>query len=203
MSVMINNPKLKDPSEVRVCPQCGAPLLSEVCQYCGVYSGEVATLDLAAEYPVVECKSGKFSFFGVIFPLIFAFGFLVMPMSMFFAPTPDDMKPPVLFMLPFFIIGFVALVITLKNILEFLAVMTLSKEREGVVYGYMDDTIAYNGVNGQKVKILVNTSEGKKFILLPLETTNKPYRVNSHVTVKLYKNVAMIKPESSDKKYNW
>lgn len=64
----------------------------------------------------------------------------------------------------------------------------------------MDDMVAYNGVNGQKVKILLDTSEGKKFILLPLGTTAKIYEVNSTVDVRLFDNWAVV---VSKKKTNW
>ena len=63
----------------------------------------------------------------------------------------------------------------------------------------MDDTVAYNGVNAQKIKILLDTSEGKKFILLPLGTTTKPYEVNSEVQVMLMGDSAMI----LDKEIKW
>ena len=64
----------------------------------------------------------------------------------------------------------------------------------------MDDTVAYNGVNGQKVKILVYSSKGRKFIVVPLKRTNKPYPVNRNVNVRIYKNRAKI---SVNDKYEW
>ncbi|MBP3296883.1 MAG: hypothetical protein J6M27_09910, partial [Lachnospiraceae bacterium] len=45
--------QLPDQQASRVCPSCGAPALSEVCQYCGTYVGTVATSELTPEYELV------------------------------------------------------------------------------------------------------------------------------------------------------
>ena len=57
-----NNKEGSGRTEIRVCPHCGARVLSEVCQYCGSYIGEVSTADLAAEYPVLECREATITF---------------------------------------------------------------------------------------------------------------------------------------------
>ncbi len=196
-NISLNNPKLKPQGEVTNCPNCGAVLLSEVCQYCGSYVGLVATGDLSAEYPTVSCKHGKYTFFGIIFPMIFVvvFGGIGILPILLFANGDSDANIIILMALPFLVIGIGFLLVLLFNIWKIVANQLFGKTLDGIIYGYMDDTIAYNGINGQKAKILVNASEGKKFILLPLATTEKPYEVNSKVKVRVYKNIARILDE--------
>ena len=51
----------------------------------------------------------------------------------------------------------------------------------------------------EQISHFLDTSEGKKFILLPLGTTTKPYEVNSEVQVMLMGDSAMI----LDKEIKW
>ncbi|MBO7564563.1 MAG: hypothetical protein J6T40_06935 [Clostridiales bacterium] len=201
--IRLNNERKMNPEEVRNCPKCGARLLSEVCQFCGTYIGKVATADLTPEYPLVECKSARLNFWNVGFPLLFGsiFALAIIPIfaasdTMKEADSPISMK---LFLLPFILIGIGSISFALYKIFRILQVHIKGTVRSGVVYGYMDDTVAYNGVNGQKIKILLDTAEGKKFILLPLGTTSKTHEVNSAVDVKLYNKYAVI----LSKKTNW
>ena len=64
------------------CPNCGAPITTEICPYCNVFTG-IDTKYADMEYPVIECKEANIGFWSVVFPMIFAvsFGFegLVMP----------------------------------------------------------------------------------------------------------------------------
>ena len=202
--IRLNNERKLSPEQVRNCPKCGATLLSEVCQFCGTYIGKVATVDLTPEYPLVECKSARLNFWNVGFPLIFgsifslaSIPFLgIIPVTNESSTSEGSMK---LFALPFLLIGLGSLLFAVYKLFRILQVHTKGTVRSGVVYGYMDDTVAYNGVNGQKIKILLDTAEGKKFILLPLGTTSKTHEVNSAVDVKLYDKYAVI----LTKKTNW
>ena len=199
--IRINNPHLKRPEEVRNCPKCGARLLSEVCQFCGTYIGEVATGDLTPEYPLVQCKNGKLGFWNIGFPFMFGGIFLgvSLPMLIIFLATGFAPWYIILFFIPFILIGVISIIVGIRAYLRHLSVKKHGVVRTGVVYGYMDDTVAYNNVNAQKIKILLDTSEGKKFILLPLGTTTKPYEVNSEVQVMLMGDSAMI----IDKPIKW
>ena len=70
------------------CPNCGAPITTEICPYCNVVTG-LYTQNADMEYPVIECKEANMGFWNVIFPMIFAvsFGFagLIMPILFFFS----------------------------------------------------------------------------------------------------------------------
>lgn len=200
--IQLNNPRhLKPQSEAATCPNCGAPLLSEVCQYCGTYAGEVSTIDLASEYPTVECQLASFTFFGTIFPLVFAVGFSA-PIVGVMGFGDEEMLPKsaIVFLLMFLLVGIGAFIVFIRNVWAVISVAIKGVDLKGTVYGYMDDTVAYNGVNGQKVKILVYSSKGRKFIVVPLTKTNKPYPINSDVKVRVYKDRAKI---SINNKYEW
>ncbi len=200
MSIRRNNLKLKSQEEVRNCPKCGAPLLSEVCQYCGTYVGEVSSIDLASEYETVECKNVGLSFFGTIFPLFFGVTFLGVSVPFLFLKPMDGAISTLAFIAPFLLVGVVSLGLSLRSICLSVMIGIKGEKKEGIVYGYMDDTIAYNNVNGQKVKLLVNTPSGKKFVIIPLKKTTKPYPVNGEVDLLLYKNYAKLLNKTV---YNW
>jgi len=187
-------------SENRVCPHCGAPVLSEVCQYCGSFIGEVSTQELASEYPTVECRLARFTFFGTLFPLIFAVSFSI-PGIMVFLGDGYMLETDVTW--PFTLVGIISFFFLFASIYKVVAVRLFGKTLDGVVYGYMDDTVAYNGVPGQKVKILVNASDGKRFILLPLAATTKPYPVNSDIKVRAFKRNATIISKKTETKITW
>ncbi|MBP0987427.1 MAG: hypothetical protein J6S92_04030, partial [Oscillospiraceae bacterium] len=92
----------------------------------------------------------------------------------------------------FLVIGVAAAVIAIRNTIIVCSNKSKGKVVKGTVYGYMDDTISYNNVNGQQVKLLIDTQDGKRFLLIPLATTEKPYPVNSTVNVRVYRNTAYI-----------
>ena len=182
-------------SDQRVCPHCGAPVLSEVCQYCGSYIGEVSTQVLSSEYPTVECKLAKFTFFGTIFPLVFAVAFTI-PGILMFLGSDDTVAAGST--IPFTLVGIGAFVVLFINIYRVVSVGLFGKTMDGTVYGYMDDTVSYNDRPGQKIKILVTASDGKRFILLPLAGTTKPYPVNSSLKVRAFKKNAVIIAKKDD-----
>lgn len=186
----------------RVCPQCGAPVVSEICSYCGANIADYEELasEFTAEYPTLPCKPARLSFFGTIFPLIFflCFGIIgvFMPLMTFFMSGVEDApKWLVVLIIPFAAISIGFGISFFKNIISVAAVALRGEKIKATVYGYMDDTVAYNGNNGKIVKLLIDTPQGKRFIFLPLEATNKPYQVNSTITVKHYKNFFTIVPE--------
>ena len=181
---------------IRVCPHCGARVLSEVCQYCGSYIGEVETADLAAEYPVLECKEAVLTFWNAAFPAIFAFafGFFGFLFPLAFAGH-EGASQVMLMSIPFGAISLVSFAIILRNLFRYLMVSLKGEEITGIVYGYMDDTIAYNGVNGKVAKILIDTAKGKRFIMYQLGSTMRKYPVNGQVRIKMYKRYFRLMPE--------
>lgn len=178
------------------CPNCGAPVTTEICPYCNVMTGlDTATADM--EYPVIECKEANIGFWTVLFPLIFAcsFGFagFCMPI-MFFTAGGDEAFPPsmILFFLPFAAIGVVAAVIAIKPIIRYISLKTSGQDIDATVYGYIDDNVLMNGRPAQIVKLLVQTNDGPKFILYQLGDIKQPYKINSNIKLKVYKDIFLI-----------
>ena len=58
-------------NENNKCPNCGAPLTTEICPYCYNVTG-IDTLDTGIEYQVIECKEANVNFWNFWFPMIFA-----------------------------------------------------------------------------------------------------------------------------------
>ena len=74
-----------------------------------------------------------------------------------------------------------------------LLVKLFGKEIEAKVYGYINDSIYINEVPAQIVKLLVTTKEGPKFILYQLNDINKPYKINSKIKIKVFRNIFQVK----------
>lgn len=156
------------------CSNCGAPVTTEICPYCKCATG-IDTMYADMEYPVIECKEANVNFWNVVFPMIFAvmFGFFFL------------LPPFGLISISAFIIGFVPLY-------RYLLIDLKGKEIEAVVYGYLDDKILFNDKPSQIVKLLVDTYDGKKFILYQLADTGQPFQINSKIKLKVYKNLFHI-----------
>ena len=80
----------------------------------------------------------------------------------------------------------------MKNVVRYFIVTNKGKEIEATVYGYMDDNITLNGVPAQVVKLLVATNDGPKFIMYQMGNISQPYKVNSRIKLKVYKNIFVI-----------
>lgn len=177
------------------CPNCGAPVTTEVCPYCNSATG-LDTKYADMEYPVIECREAHVGFWSVLFPMIFAFSFgfagFIMPILFFSVGGDVFPKPMILFFLPFAIIGVVAFVIGIKPIIRYLSIKTKGKDINAMVYGYMDDNILLNGNPAQIVKLLVDTADGKKFILYQLGDIKQPFKINSQIKLRVYKDIFLI-----------
>lgn len=177
------------------CPNCGAPVTTEICPYCHTKTGlDTANSDM--EYPVIECKEATISFMTVGFPMIFAvsFGFFgfVFPI-LFSLGDKSSFLPVALFCSIFAIIGIAAFIIGIRPLIRYLIIKRNGKDIIATVYGYMDDNLYINGSPAQIVKLLVNTNEGQRFILYQLGDIKKPYKINSQIELMVYKNYFLIK----------
>lgn len=178
----------------RNCPNCGAPITTEICPYCNVITG-LDTKNADMEYPVIDCKEANITFWNVCFPMIFAisFGFFgfVFPLIFLLAGSREFIGV-VLICSIFAIIGVVAFVIGIKPIIRYFSIKRNGKEISGIVYGYMDDNILLNGIPAQIVKLLIDTNDGKKFILYQLGDIKQPFKINSTIKLKVYKDMFLI-----------
>lgn len=176
------------------CPNCGAPVTTEICQYCHAITG-LNTKSANMEYPVIECKEANIGFWTVAFPMIFAVSFGIPGIAI---PIVIGDVRAILFASLFAIIGITAFIISLTSVIRYVKLKNNGKEIAATVYGYMDDNVLLNGAPAQIVKLLVDTNDGLKFILYQLGSTNQPYKINSKIKLKVYKNYFCIVKENKN-----
>ncbi len=188
------------------CKNCGAPIRSEICPYCGSPTG-LDTNQANMEYPTLECKEANIGFWTIVFPLIFGFGFGfggILPIVIVLTGTAEDPSQNglfILFALPFLAISIGAFVIAIRPIIRYIKLNRHGKRIEAVVYGYADDNVLMNGRPAQVVKLLVESPVGKRFIMYQLGSTEQPYGINTTVGVIVYRNMFMI--EKKKEELNW
>lgn len=173
------------------CPSCGAPVVSEICAYCGMVTGlDTAGADM--EYPVLECKAAVVNFWNLWFPMIFAaaFGFAGLVVLIIGIAVSEAML--IVIGLPFTAIGLVSLVMVLRTLLRYLKVKSRGEIIRARVYGYIDDEMHINDRPAQIVKLLVQTPKGPRFILYKLGNTLKPYGINDSIDIMVYREYFMI-----------
>lgn len=180
------------------CPNCGAPITTEVCPYCNTATG-INTAAADMEYPVIECKEARLGFLEIGFPMIFAvaFGFFGFVFPFIFKETKET-SMVILMCIPFAIIGTVAFTIAATFLFRYILVKAKGKEITGTVYGYMDDNLLINNNSAQIVKLKVDTKEGPRFILYQLGDIKQPYKVNSQIGLKVYKQYFMIQKDKKE-----
>ena len=184
--------KMRPTNQQKNCPSCGAPVVSEVCAYCGIATG-LNTAEADMEYPVLECKAAILNFWTVWFPAIFAFAFGIAGLSVLIIAITGNRDTTMLLMgIPFLLIGIVALLLMLRTILRYVKVKARGKMIQATVYGYMDDEVSLNDQPAQIVKLLVQTPNGPRFILYKLGSTLRPYGINDNIDVMVYQNYFMI-----------
>jgi len=174
------------------CPSCGAPIVSEICAYCGMATG-LNTADADMEYPLLECKEASIGFWTVGFPLIFAGAFGVPGLILLFIAVMGFRHISMLLVgVPFLLIGAVALILALRTVFRYIKVKTRGKPLRATVYGYMDDNVLINNRPAQIVKLLVQTPVGPRFILYQLGKTVHPYGIHDRIDIMVYRNYFMI-----------
>ena len=182
---------IREEKQSKNCPSCGAPIVSEICAYCGAATG-LNTDEAGMEYPVLECKEADISFWTVGFPMIFAAAFGLPGIIVFIIFLIYGNLIMLLTGVPFILIGGVALWIGSRVVSHHVKLKRNGKMIQGTVYGYMDDDILINDKPAQIVKLLVQTPDGPRFILYQLGNTLKPYCVNDRIDIMVWQNYFMI-----------
>ncbi len=198
-------PKNMEKSKKYTCSNCGAAVTSEICPYCGSVTN-VKTDEAYMEYPVIDCKEAALGFWTTVFPLIFAVMFttagIVMMIMAISGLAEDDTVLVVLMFIPFFLVGIAAAVTVLKKVIRYMILKSKGKHIIGKFYGYADDNVLINGRPAQVAKILVDTPQGKRFIMYQLGSTSKDITVNQEVHLLVYKNIFMIE-KNREEVINW
>lgn len=179
-------------NQQKYCSSCGAPVVSEICAYCGTATG-LNTAEADMVYPVLECKEATLNFWTVCFPMIFAAAFGI-PGAFMLIVAATGFGNGVMFLVgtPFFLIGIAAFVLMLRPILRYAKVQKNGKTMQATVYGYLNDQVLINDCPAQIVKLLVQTPNGPRFILYQLGNTLKPYGINEKIDIKVYQDCFMI-----------
>ncbi|MBO7363018.1 MAG: hypothetical protein J6U41_06430 [Lachnospiraceae bacterium] len=175
-------------SETRSCPNCGAPVPGEVCQYCGtVFQSDLT--DHSGNYPEVVCRSAKITFHEIRFYLsLIAFSLIAVICIITQADYMDAMLFALIFSLPGIVIG----IVLIKKLMTGLLLTINGTDGNGEVYGYKDDSVRYGDEFCQIAKVLVSGPDGRKILLVPLNKTSRPYPLNSSVKIRTYKDFAKI-----------
>ena len=182
------------------CPNCGAPVTTEICEFCGA-STAVASKNADMKYPAIDCdevddegkSENQMLFMGVVF-LVSCIGIPTFFIRITGEVDPKDMNawPMMLFCLVFGTIGFLMTIAGLRHKCKHMAVSLFGKPVHGYVWGYMDnkrlDGIIHGGIEdrygGQILKILTNTNTGPVFLLYELHHDEQPYGIKRMVTLK-------------------
>lgn len=184
--------KMQPINQQEKCPSCGAPIVSEICSYCGSPTGLV-TAEADMEYPVLECKEASLGFWNVWFPAIFAVAFSFAGIMTFMITLMSGEAFGVAFIgLPFLLIGIAATFFVVRAFFRNAKVKKNGKMITATVYGYMDDNVLINGQPAQVVKLLVQTPGGPRFILYKLGNTLRPYGINDTLDIMVHENCFMI-----------
>ena len=184
------------------CKNCGAPITSEICQYCGCRTG-LSSDEANADYPIIECKEATIGFWTTVFPLVFAITFggigCVLPIIMinfpdFFAEgmSGDDLKIITFFCIPFGVIGLIATVIAIRPIIRYFVLKNRGKQIKATVCGYINDNVLLNGHPAQVVKLIADTTAGKRYLMYQLGRADHPYGINTELDLLVYKDYFLI-----------
>ena len=203
------------------CKNCGAPVTSEICPYCGSLTGLV-TAKANMDYPILECKEANINFWNTVFPGIFfvVFGVIGTIFPIIFYKTSQSMadsfkstsgfdgfmsfdfaSPALLMCIPFLLIGIGAFIVMIRPIIRYLLLKMKGKQIQGTVYGYVDDNVLLNGIPAQTAKILVQSPDGPRFIMYQMGRTDHPYGINSKIDLYVYNNYFMI--DKKKEKIKW
>lgn len=180
------------------CINCGSPVTAEICPYCGKRTG-LESEDAYIDYPVEEANKLNPNRRYAIF-ILFAFIFGV-PQFAFLIPYNATHEPvflPLVFIWAFSeLIALLLIIIAVNIALKNKEIKKNAKEIEATVYGYLtNNSHTINGEPALRVKLLIHTEEGYKFLLYDLFSTEEPYPVNSKLKLLTYENKYKIKGEA-------
>lgn len=184
------------------CQNCGAHVTTEICPYCKAKTGIDQNL-VNLEFPVLEYETLSDDLTGIyivlgllsIFLLIglsLPISFIVMDESIIFNIV------GIFFLIMELIIILPIIVKIISELFRYKSIEKNGKTLEAIVYGYIDDKYSPMGSDCKIVKLLVETEEGKRFILFKLNSQLRKYKIGSKINLKLRENQCMI---SKEKKY--
>ena len=186
----------------KYCQNCGAKVTTEICPYCKVKSG-INQNEVELEYPVLDYetipKSPVLAIFIVVLLLIFGFTIpFILPLFFNFGTDVFSIIVDIVFIST---IGLLFIYFFIKLFKYVYKYKTTQKNGEiiiGNVHGYIDENNPDDKFQFVTVKLLVDTKDGKRYILFKLDDRNRPYKIGTNVKLKVYKNYCVF---AEDEKY--
>ncbi len=191
---------------VITCKNCGAPVTTEICPYCGSITGYKAANDKIL-HSAIKNKSASLTFTTIGMPLIFAGMLTVFSICMGVALFGAKQNAFQMLGIGFFFVlmaggALFAFYIPIINIIRYTLASLFGKRVKGIVYGYKDGIIAVNGATVQDIIVLIEDGENSKFIIYKSNRTIQKVGINDEVELKNFKNI-YIEAKPKRKRIEW
>lgn len=188
------------------CKNCGAPVTTEICPYCGSITGYKAANDEIL-YPTIKNKSATLTFVTIGLPLIFAGMLTVFSIFIGFALFGMELNAfQSLYVGFFFMImaggALFAYYIPVSNIVRYTLASLFGKRVKGIVYGYKDGLIGVNGATVQDIKVLIEDGENSRFIKYKSNRSIQKLGINDEIELKNFGKI-YIEAKPKRKRIKW
>ncbi len=174
--------EMKPMKQQKVCPNCGAPIVSGNCQYCGVTTGLNAE-----QYPVLECKSAALTsttcFMPLFVGLFFGMGELCVVVILIMG---GKNIPLALSLIP---LGFVSAYFLFsfgRTVWRYTTVKKKGTHMQGVILSYEDSTMSIDHEPTKVAKILLDTPLGPGMISYETYKVDYEYGLNTSIDLMVY-----------------
>ena len=169
------------------CKNCGAPATSDICQYCKSSTGLQDKLGL--EYPIIECKEVNINSDTVEYYFLTAFSIGLMITALSICMILTNGLPLLIIIIPLSILLIYNINKGMKPLKMNRLVKKYGKDIEGIVKGYItSDSNLFEGTN-YIVKLLLDTNDGKKYILYELSKPKVKYKNDVKLKLRVYKDM--------------
>ena len=176
--------------QITHCKNCGAPAISELCSYCKKPTEIQKTLGL--EYPTIECKEVHMNIKHVESQRLFSILLGALSILILIIALKEKYVGLGIFSTVLGIISSKIYINAIKKIKKYVLIKQKGKEIEAVVKGFINDTDCVTGYKIVIVKLLLETNEGKKYILYELDDPSNNYKINDKIKLRVYKDMFHI-----------
>lgn len=191
--------------KITYCQHCGTATTSEICSICNNPTGITETI--SQNYPKTDCKTIDAKPLTIIKYIILIFWSI--PLGVYLTDFIlnqefKDLRIYLILIVPLFIIGIVSIITLLYTIVQNTRLNIYGKEIEGIILENKSELNKITQKNSIYLKILIETTEGKKFIYYKIaeekiQTTAyrllkimEIYPVDSKIKLKVYKDLYKI-----------
>ena len=146
------------------------------------------------EYDEIQCKEATISAGTILFPLIFGIpfgGVGILVLKEAFMTQRIDIAL-LLFGLVFLAVGLFMAFRFVHPIVNRIILMTKGKEIDGILQCYYRDNVRVNGRPLWVARIIVDSQEGKKYLIYQTGKMRKKYADGSIVHLKIYRDIALL-----------